>query len=306
MKFTRWPLAILVLATAVAACSKTQTPTTANESDSRGNQEVIYGDDNRSDFYDVKDLAVRALAESTVALMSPSQIGAEVNGLRPLKGANYGTSLGLCPGERFAEQNTGAFCSGFLIADDIIVTAGHCVPDLKACGETSYVFGYRISAPGVLPTSIPASEVYSCAELLHSQAPNDGADFAIVKLDRKVKNHLPLNIRLSGDVKVGDPLTVMGYPEGLPLKVADEAKVRSVASPGFFVANLDTYGGNSGSAVINSSTRLVEGVLVRGEKDFEWTQQGCARSYRCKDNACRGEDITRIGEIAKTLNALGL
>jgi V8-like Glu-specific endopeptidase len=126
-----------------------------------------------------------------------------------------------------------------------------------------------------------------------------------VKLDRKVRNHLPLNMRLSGDVKVGDPLTVLGYPEGLPLKVADGAAVRSVSKPGFFVANTDTYGGNSGSAVINASTRLVEGVLVRGEKDFEWTPAGCARSYRCKDNACRGEDITRIGEIAKALSALG-
>jgi V8-like Glu-specific endopeptidase len=167
------------------------------------------------------------------------------------------------------------------------------------------VFGYRVSAPGVLPMSVASSEVYSCAELIHAQSPSDGADFAIVKLDRKVTNHLPLNLRLSGDVKVGDSLTVMGYPEGLPLKVADGAAVRSITMPGYFVANTDTYGGNSGSAVINSTTRLVEGVLVRGEKDFEWTSAGCARSYRCKDSACRGEDITRIGEIAKALTTAG-
>ena len=235
--------------------------------------------------------------------MSSSQIGPDVNGLRALKGANYGTSLGLCSDERFAEQNTGAFCSGFLIADDIIVTAGHCIPDLKTCGETSYAFGYRVARPGVLPKLISSSEVYGCAELIHAQSPSDGADFAIVKLDRKVTNHLPLLLRTSGDVKVGDALTVMGYPEGLPLKIADGATVRSVAKPGFFVANTDTYGGNSGSAVINASTHLVEGVLVRGEKDFEWTSAGCARSYRCKENACRGEDVTRIGEIAKALAA---
>ncbi len=304
MKSKRWPYALAAFALSVVACSKSQLVPEPAQS-TRGNEEVIYGDDNRSDYFDVKDLAIRALSESTVALMSSSQIAPEVNGLRTFKGANYGTSLGLCSGERFAEQNTGAFCSGFLIADDLIVTAGHCVPDLKSCGETSYVFGYRVMAPGILPLSAPASEVYSCKELLHSQAPSDGADFAIVKLDRKVKNHLPLPMRLNGDVKIGDPLTVMGYPEGLPLKVADGAAVRTISKPGFFVANTDTYGGNSGSAVINSTTRLIEGVLVRGEKDFEWTPAGCARSYRCKDTACRGEDITRIGEIAKTLTALG-
>jgi V8-like Glu-specific endopeptidase len=238
--------------------------------------------------------------------MSKSQIGAEVNGLLPLTGSNYGKSLGLCPSEKFVEQNTGSFCSGFLIAPDLIVTAGHCVPDLKSCGEATYVFGYHVGSPGVLPTSIPATEAYTCAALLHTQSPSDGADFAVVKLDRPVTNHAPLNLRISGDIAVGADLTVMGYPEGLPLKIAGDAKVRSVTSPGFFVANTDSYAGNSGSAVINSLTHEVEGVLVRGEKDFLWTPQGCATSYRCKEDACRGEDITRIGEVVKMLNSPAL
>ncbi|MEK7233144.1 MAG: S46 family peptidase [Elusimicrobiota bacterium] len=37
------------------------------------------------------------------------------------------------------------------------------------------------------------------------------------------------------------------------------------SNPGFFVANLDTYGGNSGSAVFNVETNLVEGILLRSE-----------------------------------------
>jgi V8-like Glu-specific endopeptidase len=307
LTIARWMLvsfAAALVGIGAIACSMSESPAAndQNPQDSKGTQEVIYGDDNRTDFYSEKDASLRTLSESTVALMSSSQIGAEVNGLRPLTGANYGASLGLCSDERFTEQNTGAFCSGFLIADDLVVTAGHCITDLKECGETSFVFGYRVAAPGVLPVSIPSNEVYSCASLIHTQSPSDGADFAIVKLDRPVPNHAPLLPRLNGDVKVGDSLTVMGYPEGLPLKFAGGA-VRSVNTPGFFVTNVDTYGGNSGSAILNSKTHEVEGVLVRGEKDFEWTAQGCARSYRCKADACRGEDVTRIGEVLKALQA---
>lgn len=275
----------------------------SSERRSRGDQEVIYGDDNRVDYYEETDGSLRDLSESTVALMSKSQIASSVNGLNRLTGSNYGKSLGLCPDERFVDQTTGAFCSGFLVAPDTIVTAGHCVPDLKSCLETSYVFGYRIAVIGQPPTSVSTNEVYRCASLVHTQMPSDGADFAIVKLNRSVPNHLPLNLRLSGTIAAGTDLTVLGYPEGLPLKIAGGAQVRSIATPGFFTANTDTYGGNYGSAVINSVTHQVEGVLVRGEKDFEWSPQGCARSLRCKADACRGEDVTRISDVIKAINA---
>lgn len=297
----RWLSASLAFTVAIAACTKATPILSPVADDGRSKEEVIYGDDNRADYYAETDLALRTLSESTVALISANQLGPEVGGLRRINGSNYGTSLGLCSDERFVEQNTAAFCSGFLVAPDIVVTAGHCVTDLKDCTTTSYAFGFALTMPGVQPTSLPASEVYSCKELIHSQHPSNGADFAIIRLDRPVANHRPLAMRTSGDVAVGDSLAVMGYPEGLPLKIAAGAAVRAVADPAFFRANLDTYGGNSGSAVVNTLTHEIEGVLVRGEQDFEWPAGSCARSYRCKDDACRGEDVTRISEVLKLL-----
>jgi hypothetical protein len=82
----------------------------------------------------------------------------------------------------------------------------------------------------------------------------------------------------------------------LPTKFADGAAVRNNQPDAFFVANLDTYGGNSGSPVFNSDTHEVEGILVRGDADF--VQHGnCQVSLVCPTTGCRGEDCTRIAEI---------
>jgi hypothetical protein len=81
------------------------------------------------------------------------------------------------------------------------------------------------------------------------------------------------------------------------MKVAAGAAVRDNTPSAFFVANLDTYGGNSGSPVFNSVTHEVEGILVRGEADF--VQQGnCRVSLVCPSTGCRGEDVTRTTEFA--------
>jgi hypothetical protein len=94
---------------------------------------------------------------------------------------------------------------------------------------------------------------------------------------------------------------VIGHPVGLPTKFADGANVRNNNNESFFVCNLDTYGGNSGSPVFNSSTHELEGILVRGETDFIVTENGCRKSNVCPQNdpnfVCRGEDCTRSTEF---------
>jgi ankyrin repeat protein len=91
---------------------------------------------------------------------------------------------------------------------------------------------------------------------------------------------------------------VIGSPSGLPLKVASGAKVRDNLHPFYFNANLDTFQGNSGSAVFNAETGVVEGILVRGEEDFIPNhEKKCVEANRCDDDKCRGEDVTRMTAI---------
>lgn len=258
-------------------------------------ERVIYGTDGRLDLYQVRSSLQKRLADSTVALIKSSSLQVSSTFTR-ITAETFRQSYNLCSSEKFGEQENPAFCSGSLVAPDVIATAGHCVRTLRDCSETKFVFGYSVKTAGVLPKDIKNTEIYSCKQIIHTEVLGSGSDFALIRLDRVVSNHAPLDVRRTGSVKVGDELVVIGHPVGLPTKVTVGGKVRSVQPAQHFVTNLDTYGGNSGSAVFNSRTGVIEGILVRGENDFV-SQGACVVSNRCQDGGCRGEDVTRISQV---------
>lgn len=264
--------------------------------------QVIYGDDDRIDIWQAKDARLRSLADSTVALFQGGDV--TLSGENAvLTTENYGERMGLCKTEPFYEQPMGAFCSGSLVAPDVIMTAGHCVTSQDNCAGIKFVFGFAVKEKGANPSSVPAKDVYGCKELLGREQVGDGADWALVRLDRPVTGHKPLKLNKAGGISAGTPVVVIGHPAGLPTKIAGGAKVRDASKPGFFVANLDTYGGNSGSAVFNGTTGLVEGILVRGEQDYVYNGS-CRVSNKCPSDGCRGEDVTKVDNVADKLPGL--
>ncbi|MCC7442431.1 MAG: proprotein convertase P-domain-containing protein [Bdellovibrionales bacterium] len=277
-------------ALSLSACQQVDPAGITASTDSK----VIYGNDDRIDPIQTADAFWLDRADSTVALIRAAKLSDLGNGTTRIAVVNHGESNSLCSNEPFAEQVEAAFCSGFLVAPNLMVTAGHCIEDAADCSATRFVFGFAVRSGGAQPETVPTRDVYSCAQVLHSQAVGNGADYAVIRLDRAVIGHEPLSIRRTGSLAVGDGLTVIGHPSGLPTKIAGGANVRSLQS-GYVVANLDTYGGNSGSAVFNSITGEVEGILVRGEQDYEF-QNGCYVSKKCGDSECRGEDVTTINQ----------
>lgn len=267
--------------------------------------EVIYGEDNRLDLFDAKvPDAWRKLAGSTAVLMKSSDLTPDNSRANHLKvqSERFGDAFDLCPNEPFLEQPSAGFCSGFLVGADILVTAGHCIDSQTRCDTTSFVFDYGYLDAQTDLSSVPASNVFQCKSIIAQEHDDvSQSDFAIVKLDRPAIERTPLKYKKDGIVSTGTNLLVIGHPSGLPTKVAAGATVRkSNAAEPFFVANLDTFGGNSGSAVFNADTEEVEGILVRGESDFQFVG-GCTKSNICTQDACRGEDVTRAPIFADYL-----
>src|SRR5262249_25906156 len=119
-----------------------------------------------------------------------------------------------------------------------------------------------------------------------------GAEWSLVRLERGVTGRPPLKLRTSGKIGNQAGVFVIGHPSGLPVKYAPGARVRDNTPASHFVANLDTYGGNSGSPVVHTSTQGVEGLPVPGENDYV-SNGTCQVSQRCPSTGCRGEDVTR-------------
>ncbi|HNT98655.1 MAG TPA: serine protease [Elusimicrobiales bacterium] len=265
---------------------------------------VIYGADDRFDLYQVADQSLLKLADSTVGLFKAADVTIDGATAR-LNTRSYAQGYSLCKEEPFYDQVNGAFCSGSLVAPDVIMTAGHCVRSESACAGTKFVFGFAVRQAGVMPNSVPAGEVYSCAQLIGREEVGTGADWALIKLDRPVANHAVLKYNTADTLQNGDPLVVIGHPAGLPTKIAGGATVRDASPNGYFVANLDTYGGNSGSAVFNARTRVIEGILVRGANDYVW-KGNCRVSNVCASDGCRGEDVTKLSAITATIPSRNL
>jgi S1-C subfamily serine protease len=267
---------------------------------------VIYGEDNRLDLFDSGNTPMQLeLARSTAIIVRNSnltRVGASDKFSLP--GDTFGASQHLCASEPFFDQPTPGFCSGFLVGEDLFVTAGHCIVDETACKATALVFGYGYDHQGKDLSTVSADDVFHCQSIVgRVQNPGRSDDFAVIKLDRAVVGREPLKIRRTGQIKVGDGVTVIGHPMGLPTKIASGANVRSAAADlPYFVANLDTYGGNSGSAVFNTTTGEVEGILVRGETDLV-SNGACNVSKKCADGSCRGEDVTKASIFVQYIPA---
>lgn len=270
----------------------------------------IYGEDDRKDLFEA-DEAKKALADSIASLWDEQLLEYDTqSGSYTLITRSFADKLGLCPGEPFREQPTGPVCTATLVGEDILLTAGHCVLTAKERAAARFVFGFAIKDDGgAAPATVPATEVYSCAEVLHRYINHDStasirADYALVRLDRKVTGHRVLAVAADDTLAKGDALYMFGYPSGLPLKVVDGAKVRDASDPGFFLADLDAFGGNSGSPIFSEKSDAVQGILFAGGYDFRLNaDETCVIAYRSGQDEGGGEASTKAALVHPLIHA---
>jgi len=244
---------------------------------------AIFGADDRLDYYDVTDERLRAITrESIVALVSADSLILDDPDHIGLNTYTLGEGQYLCTKERFYDQPALAFCSGTLIDDDLVLSAGHCVVDFEACRKTLFVFDYYYESEDQLAT-ISKSDIYQCKDLVArtnnvyiSGMEPQGVDYSIVQLDRPVSSdRKPMPVRRAKTaLPVSEPITVIGFGSGLPAKIETGGKVYDPrpAELDRFITSSDVFGGNSGSGAIDSSGQ-VAGVVVLGINDYVGNQQ---------------------------------
>ena len=89
---------------------------------------------------------------------------------------------------------------------------------------------------------------------------------------------------ISKPPEVGENLTVIGHPSGLPKKVTSNAYVtRNISSEYRFYISSDTFEGNSGSPVLNSKAEVV-GMVLSGKTDYIYDEtRGCQTVNSCNN-----------------------
>ncbi|HEU4408176.1 MAG TPA: serine protease [Polyangiaceae bacterium] len=262
--------------------------------------EVVYGTDDRQDVFAHPNAALVARArQSTVALMSPSGFNATNPNNVTFNGQTLQASQNLCSNQRFLSDPTPAFCSGTLIDDDLVLTAGHCITSQSACNGTRFVFNFFRPSAGTLQT-VTTQDIFSCASLVVRQqgtVNGQNLDYAIVRLDRAATpRFVPAPVREGNSaMAAGQNVAVIGSGSGIPFKIDSGGSVRDPRAGvlDFFVASTDTFGGNSGSGVYETANNTVAGILVRGETDYV-SNGSCNVVNVCSETGCRGEDITYV------------
>jgi V8-like Glu-specific endopeptidase len=286
---------------------------------------VIYGQDNRKDVYQVHNPLFLKLAKSTAGMIPVNLFkrSAEANCFDLHGTPSLEAGQNVCPSESFSQQPLAPSCSGFLVGPDTLITAGHCYKSFdtpeNVCKDFAWVFEYDVKSPTHNPTqNIPLNNIYLCKQVLSAEL-NYNYDFAIIKLDRKVVGREPLKFRSSGKISNHTQLVVIGHPSGLPMKISDGGKVTKNNEYTRFSTTLDTFHGNSGSAVFDAKTGLLEGILIMGKNDYQPSIPGnpnsCMVVNKCDDfgNNCSagtdtgpvayGEIVLRINSFQKDLNS---
>ncbi|MFT6630219.1 MAG: V8-like Glu-specific endopeptidase [Bacteriovoracaceae bacterium] len=287
---------------------------------------IVYGEDNRLDLKNVHDEKVQKIGDAIAGRVfkysyTESEDKSSVAFDRVLS-LSHPRSMNVCKEERFADQPTVADCTGFLVGENLLVTAGHCMVRMgqtvendtsSACDSNSWMFDYKMDSKGSIDLkNVKADNIYNCKKVIYGKYEKDN-DFALIELDRKVVGREPLKLNSKGTPNEGTEIFVMGHPTGLPLKYADGAKIFDI-NENYFTTNLDTFGGNSGSPVVNLETMEVEGILVRGDTDYypHTTEDGkkCMKVNSCDsqrenciedDKNIKGEHVTVISKITDKL-----
>lgn len=257
---------------------------------------AIFGDDTRNYVNQSTPFALEGRATAIAVLTS--LIGPSETKMGTLKVDADSMSNLVCEDERFSKDPSISYaCSGFLVAPDLLVTAGHCMtngvetknePGMY-CGVYGWLFDYEMNGTGKAVTDgISPDNYYKCKQIVYAvreDAP-PYRDYALVQLDRPVKGRTPFRLA-EKPVTAGDTVSMIGFPFGSPMKISafKRVTINDLARQSF-LTTLSAFEGNSGSVVFNDQREAV-GILVAGTPSnnlVEDVAKSCQRYNKCDES----------------------
>ncbi len=258
-------------------------------------KKTIYGKDSRVDIYEFGKSSIRKLGKSTAAMVANVKIKDAGDGTFSFEKKTL-VDHGMCSSINFSNQPVLSDCTGFLVAPDLLMTAGHCMLEYSDCANYSWIFDYTIL--DAKDNSMAMENVYACKRIVSkTYLPNIGIDYAIVQLERAARGRDPFVIS-KDQFSAGTFVTMLGHPAGLPMKVTSGGNTFQ-SGENSVMTSLDAFGGNSGSPVVDSTTGELLGVLISGGEDFIYEDGGsCKVEAKCEPwevgTKCLGEEVMKI------------
>lgn len=205
---------------------------------------------------------------------------------------NLGKVYRLCPNEAFFSQPIAGVGTAFICNEKNMLSALHVFE--RPLEHYAIVFGYKIiSKNGVVDVFIDKNDIYYPQSLFKKDEELDVVEFIV---DRKF-NRPVLEVENSKAIDQRESeIYMVGYPNGLPIKLALNASIVENDHQLYFYTSLDSFQGNSGSPVFNFYTNKVIGILVSGEIDYKFNGN-CNEVPLCKYPHCKGEKVIRIEQV---------
>jgi len=178
----------------------------------------------------------------------------------------------------FVDQGMMVSCTGFMIADDLLLTNEHCINSQLLCDDAVAIFGYEMTSTG----SLAEGEDYRCLKLI---AKDSQLDYALLQLEGSPGasnkwGHLELVAR---DVVLGEALYMLQHPAGEPKQISKKGcEVHTPQAGGRGLDRLtdfghlcDTLQGSSGSPMLDSNHHVV-GLHHLGFSSGRWGNENRA------------------------------
>ena len=216
----------------------------------------LWGDDNRQEAYEVIDANIQKAIQATGVLRFLSDPVVDENDevfltfKQTLRDEYEVDGKKFCSDVRFVDQpRLKSPCSGFLIAPDLFATTAHCIRDeitnnedkSISCDDVHVAFGYEIQSDGSFPTAVPKANFYSCESVVildPESAPfRHTEDFALIRLDEPVHNRPFIDAIRWEKPTPGTEILNIGFPDGLPAKIASGSVVENHYTDEYLEAN---------------------------------------------------------------------